>query len=172
MAGAKVILHGAIGSGKSTAARAAMRRLDWTRSAGFFTHWGGATRGAETLYFETWAGEKRPMARRRAESGAAGNPPYELDADFARLAAARLSSAGAAPVVIDELGLVEADSAPFAAAVAGLFRGPAPVLAVIQDRALARWLGVIKPTANPQVMRVDAASRDALPEAIAALFRP
>lgn len=172
MAGAKVILHGAIGSGKSTAVRAAMQRLGWNRPAGFFTHWGGAARGADTLYFETWTGHTRPMARRRAESAAGERPPYGLEADFARLAAASFAQAAAAPVVIDELGLVEADSAEFATAIARLFRGPAPVLAVIQERALARWLGVVWPAAHPQVVRVDAASRDGLPATIAALFGP
>lgn len=170
MVGAKVILTGAIGSGKSTVVRATMRRLGWDRPAGFFTHWGGAARGAGILYFETWAGERRPMARRRAESGAAGNPPYELDGGFAVRAAAGFSSVAAGPVVIDELGLVEADSADFAAAVARLFRGPAPVLAVIQERALARWLGVVGPAAHPLVFRVEAASRAGLPETLVARF--
>ena len=167
------IVHGEIGVGKSTAVRAAMKRLGWASPAGFFTHWGGQGRGADVLYFETWSGEKHPMARRVAAPAIPAGPPYELDAErFAEMAVASLSCAASGqPVVIDELGLIELGAPEFAAAVAAAFRGPAPVLAVIQHRALARWLGLLDPPTAERRFRVDPATRDALPAQIAALFR-
>lgn len=168
MAGAKVIVHGDIGVGKSTAVRAAMKRLGWEKPGGFFTHWDGRGRGAEVLWIETWTGEKRPMAHRIARPAAPGGLAYELDNAFAPFAAAALA---AAPVVLDELGLIELGAPGFEAAVAKLFRGPAPVLAVVQLRALDRWLGAIGPENAAVLLRADAATRDALPDKIAALFR-
>lgn len=168
MAGAKVMVCGDIGVGKSTAVRAAMTRLGWEKPGGFFTHWDGQGRGADVLCVETWAGEKRPMARRIAPPAAPSGLAYELDGGFAPFAAAALA---AAPVVLDELGLIEWESAEFVAAVAKLFRGPAPVLAVVQRRALDRWLGAMDPKNAVLVLRADAATRDALPGQIAALFR-
>jgi nucleoside-triphosphatase THEP1 len=169
----KVVLAGPIGSGKSTAVRAAMHQLGWRQPAGFFTHWDARPRGADILYFETWSGEQQLMARRRAVAAAPGEPPYELDpANFTRRAVASLADAAAGrPVVIDELGLVELGAAEFTAAVAKLFRGPAPVLAVIQQRALERWLELIGRENAGHLLRVDPATRAALPARIAALFR-
>lgn len=60
----KLIVSGGIGSGKSTAVRAAMRELGWEQPAGFFTHWAGRGRGADVLHLETWTGESVPVARR------------------------------------------------------------------------------------------------------------
>ncbi len=167
------IVHGEIGVGKSTAVRAAMKRLGWASPAGFFTHWDGKGRGADVLYFETWSGEKHPMARRVAAPAIPAGPPYELDAErFAEMAVASLSGAASGqPVVIDELGLIELGAPEFAAAVAQLFRGSAPVLAVIQQRALEPWLDVVGPQYAEHVLRADAATRAALPATIAGLFR-
>lgn len=167
-----VVVTGDIGIGKSTAVRAAMKHLGWTSPAGFFTHWGGADRGADVLYFETWAGERRPMARRIAAPAAPGRLPYELAADFAVLAGQALSNADPhRPVVLDELGVIELGSPEFAAAVAKLFRTSAPVLAVIQRRALDRWRGLIDLQSAAHLFQADAATRAALPAAIAARFR-
>lgn len=167
----KVLVHGGIGVGKSTAVRAAMKRMGWTEPAGFFTHWDGRGRGAETLFCETWSGEKIPMARRIAQPAVPGGLSYALEPGFADFAAARLAPTEGLPVVIDELGLIELDSAEFTAAVAKLFRGSAPVLAVIQQRALARWLDIVGRDRAPHRFEVDSANRDAAPAQIAALFR-
>lgn len=173
MAGVKVMVSGEIGSGKSTAVRAAMARLGWRNPAGFFTHWGGAERGSPVLYLETWAGECRPVARRVMSPVAPGGLPYQLDAEAFRSAvAAGLEPAvGGHPVVIDELGLIELGAEDVADALAELFRGPAPVLAVIQRRALGVWLERLGGgAAAAQRFDVEAATRDALPERIAAVF--
>ena len=167
-----VFVHGDVGVGKSTVVRAAMDRLGWVRPAGFFTHWNGADRGAAVVYVETWAGERRPMARRVERPVGPGELPYELDPGFAEFAAAALADPDpAAPVVVDELGLIERGAAGFAPAVARAFRGPAPVLAVVQDRALAHWWGLLDPQNAARWFQVAAASRAGLPAAIAACFR-
>ena len=166
----KIVLSGGIGSGKSTVVRAAMQLLGWKQPSGFFTHWDGAERGAQRLYFETWSGERHLMARRMP--AAADAMPYELDrANFVRLAVTSLAEATAArPVVIDELGLIELDAAGFPEAVARLFRGGAPVLAVIQQRALDRWLEAIGRARVTRRVDVTPANRDALPAQIAGWF--
>lgn len=166
----KIVLSGEIGSGKSTVVRAAMRSLGWERPGGFFTHWDGAERGAQQLYFETWSGERHLMARRIPAVPDA--VPYELDgANFVRIAVASLAEAAAGrPVVIDELGLIELDAAGFPEAVARLFRGPAPVLAVIQRRALDRWLDAIGRERVTRRLDAAPANRAVLPAQIAAEF--
>ena len=166
----KIVLSGEIGSGKSTVVRAAMQLLRWEQPSGFFTHWDGAERGAQRLYFETWSGERHLMARRMP--AAADVMPYELDrANFVRHAVASLADAASErPVVIDELGLIELDAAGFPEAVARLFRGGAPVLAVIQQRALDRWLEAIGRARVTRQVDATPANRDALPAQIAAEF--
>ncbi len=167
-----VIVYGDIDVGKSTVVRAAMKRLGWTAPAGFFTHWDGQGRGADVLFIETWAGEKRPLARRLAAPAVPGGLAYVLESDAARWAADVLAAAApGTPVVLDELGLIELAAPEFAAAVAQLFRGPTPVLAVIQHRALSQWLGIVDPQNAGCRFRVDPATRDALPAQIAARFR-
>ena len=166
------IVYGDIGVGKSTVVRAAMKHLGWTAPAGFFTHWDGQGRGADVLFIETWTGDKRPLARRIAAPAVPGGLAYALEADAARWAADGLAAAApGTPVVLDELGLIELAAPEFAAAVAQLFRGSAPVLAVIQQRALEPWLDVVGPQYAEHVLRADAATRAALPATIAGLFR-
>ena len=166
----KIVLSGEIGSGKTTIVRAAMQLLGWERPGGFFTHWDGAGRGAQNLYFETWRGAKHLMARR--DPAAPDAVPYELaGATFVRVAVASLAEAAAGrPVVIDELGLIELAAAGFPEAVARLFRGPAPVLAVIQQRAMDRWLALIDRMRVTRRVDVTPANRDALPAQIAGWF--
>lgn len=169
----KVIVVGDIGSGKSTAVRAAMARMGWERPGGFFTHWAGQGRGAQTLHLETWDGEDCPIAHRVAEPVAPGGLCYALDGPtfLGAALASLLPAAAGRPVAIDELGLIELGAAEFAAAVAKLFRGPAPVLAVVQRRALDRWLEIVGRDRVDHLLDVDPATRDALPGRIAALFR-
>lgn len=168
----KVFLHGAVGSGKSTAVRAALALLGWNRPAGFFTHWNGADRGAGAVFVETWTGARRRMARRVERPVGPGGLPYELDPGFANFALAALAGSDpAVPVVVDELGLIEWAAADFASAVARTLRGPAPVLAVVQERARARWQGVLDPENAARWLPVDSATRNDLPGRIAACFR-
>lgn len=168
-----VILTGDIGAGKSTVVRAALAQLGGEPPGGFFTHWGGTGRGGPVLYLETWDGELTPIAHRAAAPAAPGTPGYALDEPMflgAALASLRPAALGR-PVVIDELGLIELGAAEFPAAVAELFRGPAPVLAVVQRRAWDRWLGIIGPDHAGTILEVTSATRAALPAQVAALFQ-
>jgi len=168
----KIVVSGGIGLGKSTAVRAAMKQLGWNEPGGFFTHWGGAGRGAAILYVETWAGEVHPMARRVSAPVGPETLPYELDlAQFNRVAIGSVSMPGR-PVVIDELGMLERDATDFARALVEIFRGPAPVLAVIQHRALESWMRLIGPENITHLLTVDVKTRDALPGQIARRFQP
>ena len=165
----KVVVHGEIGAGKSTAVRAALECLGWTRPAGFFTHWNGQARGAAELWLETWAGERCVLARRRIAAG--GGYAYALESGIERVVAGSLQPAAAGnPVMIDELGWTELASPAFVAAIVPVFHGPAPVLAVIQERALAQWLEAIGAGVQPRLLRAEPATRDDLPGAIAACF--
>ena len=166
----KVVISGAIGAGKSTVVRDVMERMGWPAPGGFFTHWGREERGAAALYFSTWGGEPHLMARRRAERAGAEQVPYELEADaFCRMAIPSLE-VPPGPVVIDELGVIELDSPEFREAVADLFRRPVPVLAVVQERAMDRWRQILGPDAAVHFFRVEASTREGLPEQITALF--
>ena len=165
----KVVVHGEIGAGKSTAVRAAMDLLGWPRPAGFFTHWNGQARGAAELWLETWVGRRHVMARRRSSAG--GGYAYALESGIERVVAGSLQPAAAGnPVMIDELGWTELASPAFVAAIVPVFRGPAPVLAVIQERALAQWLAAFGGGVQPRLLRAEPATRDDLPGAIAACF--
>ena len=173
MIGTKVIVSGDIGSGKSTAIRATLARLGWQKPGGFFTHWGKAERGGAVLFLETWSGAVHPIAHRIAAPAKPGGLPYELDATvFNRVAMTSLQPAAAGqPVVIDELGLIELGAATFVQALANLFQSPAPVVAVIQRRALDAWLDQLG--AGGRTARrfdVEAATRYALPLQLAAAF--
>jgi len=168
----RVVVSGDLGAGKSTAVSAVMRLLGWTHPAGFFTHWGGAKRGAGVLYLETWRGECRPIAFRRESPAAPGELPYELDAAaFLAAALPACRSVGPRdPVVLDELGLIEWNTPEFVAAVVKLFRGDSPVLAVVQRRALDRWLEAIGRERVDHIAEVKPATRDALPGRLAGCF--
>jgi len=165
-----VILTGGIGSGKSTVLRSVMAQLGWCEPAGFFTHWGGEARPAPSIFIEPWSGVASPMARQLPERSGPDGLPYELDVEaFTRTALASLASS-TGPVVVDELGVLELSATDFCAAFAKVFRGPAPVLAVIQERALERWQTLIDPEHATPVFTVAPDTRDALPARVAKLF--
>ena len=113
------------------------------------------------------------MARRIAGPAVPGGLPYELDrANFAKVSVASLAAAAEGrPVAIDELGLIELGSEEFISALAEVFRRPAPVLAVIQQRALDRWLAILGREHVDHLLAGAPATRAALPAQIAARFR-
>ena len=75
----RVILTGAIRSGKSTAVRAVLEQAGWTKPAGYFTHWGGAHVAGSNVYIETWAGEKQLMAHPLPVPPGPGRLPFALE---------------------------------------------------------------------------------------------
>ena len=153
-----ILISGAIGSGKSTVVRRVMERLGWPRPAGFFTT---RTRGpAPEVLISTWAGETRRLAR-----PGAGEPPYRLDEPaFLPWAVEQLRAAPPdAPMVLDELGVLELPSRSFTEAVAGVFQRPGPLLVVIQERALDRWIDLIGRGNADAFFRVATDNRDRLP---------
>jgi len=166
----KVILTGGIGTGKSTVVRSVMAQLGWREPAGFFTHWGGEARPASSIFIEPWSGVASPMARQLPERSGPDGLPYELDIEaFTRTALASLVSTED-PVVVDELGVLELGATEFCTAFAEVVRGPAPVLAVIQERALGRWQTLLDPAHAIPVFTLTPDTRDALPAQIAKLF--
>jgi nucleoside-triphosphatase THEP1 len=166
---ANIVVTGGIGCGKSTVAREAMRRLGWERPAGFFTHWDGGGRGADSLWLESWDGERIAMARRTSGGSGAEAPPYALDSARAVTASARALAGAAAgrPVAIDELGLIELDAPEFVRAVLAALRAPTPALVVVQERALARWMEAGLRDAGATCLAVDLDNRDGMPARIA-----
>ena len=166
----KVVISGAIGAGKSTVVRDVMRRMGWSAPGGFFTHWGEGKRGAAALYLSTWSGESQLMARRLAERVGSEEVPYKLEADRFHSIAIPSLEVSHQPVVIDELGMIELGSPEFREAVEDLFRRPEPMLVVVQERSMERWMPVMGTDAAIRCFRVEASTRDGLPEQIAALF--
>ena len=165
----KIVLTGPVGSGKSTVVRAAMEELGWRASAGFFTRWGEPAR---TLFIGTWRGESHAVAAPIAAAADPAAPPYALDlALFGRIAIGSLSAPAGGPVVVDELGVLELGAKELVAAVAEVFRGPGPLLAVIQQRALESWMGLVGFENVTHLLTIDPRTRDVLPARIAALFR-
>lgn len=165
----KVVLTGAMGAGKSTVVRAAMQRLGWKTPAGYFTRWGPPAR---SLVLETWAGAAYPVARPVTPPAGSGKLPYELDeALFGRIAMASLSADSGRPVVLDELGVLEIGLESLVRKLAEIFHGPAPVLAVIQQRALAAWQARLDFESSAEVWTVELATRAALPGRLAARFQ-
>lgn len=163
----KIVVSGPIGCGKSTAAQRAMDALGWKDPAGFYTR-----REPDALHIGAWRGGCVPFAR-RAEPPRAGHPSYKPDLDaLSRFALPTLrTESEAAPVVIDELGVLELPSSQLTAAIAALFLRPNPVLAVIQQRALESWLAIVGRANVDDILLVDAAGRDSMPARLAALFR-
>ena len=166
-----VVIRGASGAGQSTVVREVRRHLGWSAPGGFFTHWGGGVRGSEELYFSTWGGESHLMARRLAEPLGTEQGPYELEVDeFCRIAIPSFRVLQQ-PVVIDELGMIELGSPEFSEAVAKLFQRSVPVLAVIQARALDRWMSILGPKGVDHFFQVNPSTREELPQQIAILFQ-
>ncbi|MBU1694423.1 MAG: hypothetical protein KKC51_10725, partial [Verrucomicrobia bacterium] len=64
----RIIVTGAIGSGKSTVARRVMDRLGWRQPAGFLTRRSTDQRPAPVLILETWAGTSCVFAQWRKSS--------------------------------------------------------------------------------------------------------
>jgi len=169
----KIAITGPIGSGKSTVVRAVMDRLGWRQPAGFLTRRNTDQRPAPALLLETWEGASCVFAQWRKSSLNEGGPHYAADVSaINRFAVEHMANVPAeTPVVLDELGVLELSAETFTRAVAALFRRPDLVLAVIQQRALDRWLAIIGQKNIDHVFKVERGNRDRLPAEISALLK-
>ena len=161
----RIVVSGEMGAGKSTAVRRAMAWAGWERPAGFFTHWDGAGRGGPALVLETWGGVRRTVARRIGGAAVSGELPYEVDAEAfgAGVEDAWRGAAPDAPVVIDELGLMEWTVPTVAEEIAKRLRGTGLALVVVQRRAMDRWLAAMGRERVDGVAEIDEAGRDEWP---------
>jgi len=168
-----IAITGPIGSGKSTIVRRVMEQLGWRQPAGFLTRRSADQRSAPALVLETWEGTSCVFAQLRKSLLKEEEPPYAVDLSaLNRFAVEHMANAPAGtPVVMDELGGLELGAETFTQAVASLFQRPVPILAVIQKRALDRWLKIIRQKNIEHVFQVENGNRDRLPAEIAALLK-
>ena len=167
--GAKILLEGRPGSGKTTvAARLAdLLRERGVEVRGFFTREVREHRRRVGFTVEALDGGDATLAHVDLEG-----PPrvgkYGVDlASFERVALPALDEpARGAVVLVDELGKMELASKRFCEAILSLFDGPADVVATVHifRHPLTDSL---KRRADVELVRVTQANRDALPEAIA-----
>lgn len=135
----KLVLTGPLQSGKSTRLRALMASAGWDAPAGFRTWWDDDRRRGGKLMLAPWDASWTFVAGDRAHLDAPG------------LASAALRALAnvppTAPLVIDELGLLEASSAPLHHRVLDLWSAAAEGILIVQSRALSSWpeLGPVSP---------------------------
>lgn len=127
----KLILTGPLRSGKSTRLRALMASVSWDAPAGFRTWWEGDRRHGGKLMLAPWSGAWTYMAGERGR----------IDSFAFAAAALRALSDGPsdAPLVIDELGLLEAADAPLRRRILDLWTSAPEGIIIVQQRALDAW---------------------------------
>lgn len=127
----KLILTGPLRSGKSTRLRALMASVSWDAPAGFRTWWEGDRRQGGKLMLAPWSGAWTYMAGERGQ----------IDSStFAAAALRALSDIPPdAPLVIDELGLLEAADAPLRRRILDLWTSASEEIIVVQQRVLDAW---------------------------------
>lgn len=165
-----VLLAGGVGQGKTTLAAEAARRLreGGRVVGGVLAH--GLWRDGERWGFDVedlLDGRREPLCRRDAPPAEISVGPFHflpegLKLGRAALSVERLRAAGAAVVIVDEVGPLELSEAGWAESLDGLVAGwPGPMLWVVR-RSLAsevaeRWLA-----APPEVVELEAADAAAL----------
>jgi nucleoside-triphosphatase THEP1 len=106
----------------------------------------------------------------RARGGASTVDDFEVDLELLNTCGvALLELAADAPlVVLDEPGVLEAGTARYADAMAGLCRRHSKVPAVVQQRALSLWTERLGDERPYELFELNAENRDELPAAICA----
>jgi nucleoside-triphosphatase len=169
----KILLEGRPGSGKSTIAKRLAERLraDGLAVGGFAT--GELRERGRRVGFavETFDGKRATLAHVSLPG-----PPrvsrYGVDlAAFERVALPALEVAKRADVVVlDELGKMELASEPFCESVLALFESGVAVVATAQSSPHP-FTDALKRRCDLERLRVTKATRDALPDDIAARLR-
>ena len=159
-----VILTGAIGAGKSTAVRRAVRYVQPESVAGVITYPIRQDGRKSALALRGWDGKGQVFARARGTGNSPGER-FEVDLGvFNTFGVALLHSATDAPLfVIDELGVLEQEAAPFTGAVGSLWQEHPKVLAVVQQRAMDFWAAKLGTERPYRLLHLNEANRDSLP---------
>lgn len=127
----KLLLTGPLQSGKSTRLRSLMASVSWDAPAGFRTWWEGDRRHGGKLMLAPWSGAWTYMAGERGR----------IDSSAFAVAALRALSdiPPDAPLVIDELGFLEAADAPLRRRILDLWTSVPAGIIIVQQRALDAW---------------------------------
>ena len=167
-----VVLTGAIGVGKSTAVRRALRELHGRRIGGLRTLFRGEDDGLRSLILSPWLGTGRVCAREKPQA-ATGVGQFDIfEGVFDTYGVELVCRAAENDVaVLDELGIFEQGAVRFTRSVSDLWLSHRFVIAVVQSRALGFWQSAVGDDAPYRLLEVTAANRDGVPEVIrAALF--
>lgn len=171
----RIMVTGPLHSGKSTLVRDVIRRLGWTAPAGWVSRREEPLPGQPVVTLTTWDGSARQVVARGSKpSPAPDSAPFTPDtAAWDRFAWQHLRDLPAGqPVVLDELGVLEWPAAACVAAVAGLFDRAAPLLVVVQERALDRWLQCVGAARVDRIARLFPDQRGQLADELVAAWQP
>ncbi len=162
-----LLLTGPPGVSKTTALRAAARKLDDFRLTGFYTEEIRAGRERQGFRLVTFAGEQAIIAH-------VDLPPprvskYGVDVAAIDRFAAALGRSGdrSAVHLIDEIGKMECLSAAFVAAMKGLLDSGLLLIATIAQRG-GGFIEEVRRRSDVEIWTVTPATRDALPDRIVA----
>jgi len=156
----KIILTGPLRSGKSTILKNMLRYFSGT-PGGFHTKklvQEGMVTGYSMCSFDgrerVFAGVELPGAYRVGNYGVDLRTFDNFGVDLLRQAR---ETAGL--IVMDELGIMELEAGNFVNEVRECFRSGKPILAVIQERALDKWLALIPKAGNSAIVEISPVSR-------------
>lgn len=170
----KILLTGAIGSGKSTVAREVLRIAGFKRISGLLSlpvDERDRSRGFRLLSLP--GRRERIFAFPRAESGA-GPERFRLAPEaFEQFGVEVLHSVEVSNDsiwILDELGVFEKEIASYVTAVRKIAAREGNALVIVQKRALDFWAPILQAGGFGMPVEVTPRNRAELPSALAALF--
>jgi nucleoside-triphosphatase len=165
-----IFLTGAVGVGKSTVLKKALALLPELVCGGFRTVSASPVDGRREVLIEPmWEGAQRDAARLvglRLEDGFVAYPEA-----FDTMGTAILAETprDAKLLLMDELGIMEADAMRFKRAILAALDGPLPVLGVIKPKR-SDFLDAVRAHPRSVVLPVTPENREKLPDHVAALL--
>lgn len=162
-----LLLTGRPGSGKTTALCAAARKLAGFRLQGFYTEEirvGSARRGFRLSTFE---GEEAVIAHVDLPAPRVGKYGVDVAAIDRFAAGLRDVRDPSALYLVDEIGRMECLSVAFVEAMRRLFQSGRPLVATVAQRG-GGFIDEVKRLSDAELWMVTHASRDVLPDRIAA----